>query len=192
MKNTNKGKSSLIAIALFTGIILGISACFTVERGGGEIVIGSRSGPEHPDYEKSRAEFVEADFGVIASEFIDEYAGQYVVFEGMYMNHHEGVVFQRGMAQAGRPVSMGDVMAAMIGGPGGMGDGRYTQIIWSTHDRELGRPFLDARPQQTPVRIYGYVLPAGEKARIKTRDDLVFERIAIPVVLLVEAVVNPE
>ena len=50
--------------------------------------VGSPALP--PDYDLPEDKYVKADYGKIASEFLDEYAGQYVVFDGCYLSHYQG------------------------------------------------------------------------------------------------------
>lgn len=141
----------------------------------------------HPDYNKDRDEFIDGKFAVIASEFLDEYSGQYVVFDGTYLGHHDNVIIQRGR----EPVVLGDVMSANIASGTGMSASpQVAQVIWHIDDRDLGRPFLGAG-SQAPVRIYAYVLPAGDRAQLEGRNAS-WGNVRIPLILLVEAVVNPD
>ena len=143
----------------------------------------------HPDYDTARDAFVEADLAVLASEFIDEYAGQYVVFEGQYLGHRRGAGIQ---PPRGRPQFYQDIMAAQIGAPpqpgaapGQVGSAQHVQLLWAEDDRELGRPLLHAAPG-SPLRIYAYVLPVGDRAALKTRRNRVLDGFPTPVVLLVD------
>jgi hypothetical protein len=147
-------------------------------------IAGSPATP--PDYNMPEAQFAHADFNKLGSEFLDEYAGQYVTFEGRYLNHAQGSIIY---ARSGPPQTVTDLMSAMIGAPGSGGQvasPRYVTVHWSVEDRELGRPFLDPS-SGAPVRIYGYVLPANTMAQIKSRRDHFLRGFPAPVVLLIKA-----
>jgi len=137
----------------------------------------------HPNYETPDSEFVPAKFSALSSEFLDEYAGQYVVVDGRYLQSSQGaLIYQR----SGRPYNASDMMSAMIGSSETF-SARPLSIIWSQQDRELARPFVDCA-LTAPVKIYAYVLPANQPAQLKSRPDTKLKGFPVPVILLIKAV----
>lgn len=138
-----------------------------------------------PDYSKPDSDFEAASFNTLASEFLDEYAGKYVVFDGRYMGHSQGVLLTD---SRGLPFSVSNLMSAVIGGA--PDSSRTVNVAWSMEDRELGRPFLDLQSFAS-VRIYAYVLPANHKAHLKSRQNQFWKGVRAPVILLIKAVPLP-
>lgn len=137
-----------------------------------------------PDYNLPDSQFVTAKFNTLASEFLDEYIGQYVVFDGRYLSHQQGALINTPTG----PVAASDLMSGMIGAPDTSGAAaRTVTVLWNVDDRELGRPFLNLAPN-APVKIYAYVRPANRVSRMKSRQDTVLSALSVPVVLLIKAV----
>lgn len=160
-----------------------ISGCQLATSLGTPRVAGSPSMP--PDYNMAEGQFSSADFNKLGSEFMDEYVGQYVVFEGSYFNHKQGAI----ITSRSGPRSAPDMMSATIGAPfrnGSLASPRTVTVHWAVDDRELGRPFLDI-PQGAPVKIYGYVLPAQTMAQLESRRDKMMGGFPAPLVLLIKA-----
>lgn len=63
-----------------------------------------------PDYATPDANFVAASFSKLASEFVDEYANQYVVFDCHYLTHRQGAFVMSG----GRPLLYKNMMSAQL------------------------------------------------------------------------------
>jgi hypothetical protein len=137
-----------------------------------------------PDYNAPENQFVEANFNTLASEFIDEYTGQYVVIRGRYASHQQNVMVTH--RNTGRPMIFTDVMSANIYSMEEMGS-RTLTVIWAVQDRDLGRPFLNVQAG-SPVTIYGYVLPYGTRWYMKTRKDMYFAGFPATTILLINAV----
>lgn len=78
-------------------------------------------------------------FGKLASEFIDEYADKYVVFDASYQMHKEG----------GRIFTAGTIYTGLM--IVNLYDGKILQVVWSPKDRELGRPFTELRIEIFPI-----------------------------------------
>jgi hypothetical protein len=139
-----------------------------------------------PDYDAPDSQFVAADFNALASEFLDEHAGQYVMFEGGYVSHGRGALLEiRGL-----PYAETNFMSAIISSPTTNGVGaapRTVSVLWRVEDRGLGRPFLDLQPYAR-LRIYAYVVPANARAYLKSRQTQFWKGVPIPVVLLIRAV----
>jgi hypothetical protein len=167
-------------VPLFVILTLLLTACQFANIGGPRVA-GSPQTP--PDYDMPESQFSNAQINKLSSEFLDEYAGQYVVFEGRYLTHAQG-------AQVASPKSgvelHPDLMFAMIGSPAGMTSPRSAVVYWMVDDRELGRPFLNLA-QGAGVRIYGYVLPANKMAKVKSRNDRFMRGFPSPIILLVKA-----
>jgi len=176
-------RTTMTVIAL---AVLGLVGCKVLQQPTEPRVAGSPGMP--PNYETPDSQFVPADFNKLASEFLDEYVAQYVVFDGRYMFHRQGAVIYG----QGRPYSASGMMMATIGSPGGIGSSlRNVNVLWSAEDRELGRTFLNL-PLNAPVKIYAYVLPARKPALIKSRHDRYLSGFPSPVLLLIKAVPTSE
>jgi len=161
--------------------------CEAIQTPSGPKAAGSPKMP--PDYDLPESQFATAKFNTLASEFLDEYVGQYVVFEGRYMHHDQGAL----VWSEGRPQALHDFMTVMIGAPAtsdGIATPRTVNVLWAVDDRELGRPFLNLQ-LNAPLKIYAYVLPANKQARVKSRQDRFMRGFPVPVVLLVKAVSAP-
>lgn len=133
-----------------------------------------------PNFDTPDSEFVPARFNTLASEFIDEYAGQYIVVKGRFVMTAEGAL----VWASGRPYNLNEMMSAMIASSES-DTTRNITVMWSQYDRELGRPFLDL-PMNAPVKVYGYVLPAGHNASVKSRSDIKMRGLPVPVILLIK------
>lgn len=166
----------------------GLSLCATLLAAGLAASIGvacagtfpsvlSVSGPLPPDYSTPDTSFVEADFNRLASEFVDEYANQYVVFEASYMTHEQGALLMRDM----RSGIYSDLMVAVLSS-----GGKSLQVVWSVDDRELGRPFVEAR-SGTTHRVFAFVLPPNTNWGFKTRKDAYARGFRVPVLILINA-----
>lgn len=132
-----------------------------------------------PDYNTPDTAFVHADFNKLATEFIDVYAGQYVVFEGLYVSHRQGALLK---TASGQLMNASDLMSMQL-----YDAGRLVTVVWSVADKELGLPLLSLSTQKK-VRIYGYVVPVGKKTGLKTRRDIIHSPFGQPVILLIRAV----
>jgi len=139
-----------------------------------------RATPElPPNYYAPDEAFAPADFNTLGSEFLDEYVGQYIVFEGRYMMHYQGAIVAY--------ESIADVMSATFSPPDAENpSARMVSIVWSIEDRELGRPLLNLG-HGALVSIHGYVLPANRQAQIKSRKDRILSGFDRPVILLIRA-----
>lgn len=131
-----------------------------------------------PNYDTPEADFVPAAFGKLASEFIDEYENKYVVFECLYHSQHEGAL----LTKTGSIVNYEDMRTVTV-----TWDYKLLDVLWGVQDRELGRPFVDAK-LNGKLKIYGYVLPAQKPWSSKTRQDIYFKGFNMPVVLLIKAI----
>jgi len=89
----------------------------------------------------------------------------------------------------GRPLALGDMMTLMVSPSskdGGITAGKFVNVVWSKHDREMGRPLLDLKAG-SQLRVYAYVVPRGLKSRIKSREDIVLNPAPAVTILLVRA-----
>jgi hypothetical protein len=162
-------RATLLAAALAAAIGVACAGTFPSVLGVG--------GPLPPDYSTPEASFVEADFNKLASEFIDEYANQYVVFEASYLTHEQGALLMRDM----RSGIYSDLMVAALSS-----GGKSLQVVWSVDDRELGRPFVEAK-SGTTHRVFAYVLPPHTAWGFKTRKDAYARGFRVPVLILIRA-----
>lgn len=139
--------------------------------------LSTASGTLPPDYAAPESAFVRADFNKLASEFVDEFANQYVVFEASYMAHEQGALLMRDM----RAGIYSDLMVAALSS-----GGKSLQVVWSVDDRELGRPFVEAS-SGTKHTVYAYVLPPHTNWKFKARKDAYARGFRVPVLLLMKA-----
>ena len=154
-----------------------------------------------PDYDTPESAFTPANFDVLASEFIDEYAGKYVVFEASYkyqLAEHgsAGVLVdiegQRVLATNLRSMTLGSpeeaerLRAASTSGDAHMKIGKVN-VLWHESDRELARPLVGL-PFGSKVKVFAYVLPAGQEAQPKSRNDVVTKPFSKPYLWLVRVV----
>jgi hypothetical protein len=168
-----------------TAVALATSGCETTTGGASsaDSVTPAKRPQFTPDYDAPETQFVEADFNTLASEFIDEYANQYVIVRGRFASHHQGAMMID--RSTGRPVTYRDIMSAQF--HSAELTPRSLSVIWSEQDRELGRPFLNVKAG-APMKIYGYVLPAGRPYHIQSRKDLRFNGFPATTILLIRAV----
>lgn len=175
---------SIGILVMFTALVILLTGCQTSL---GDLAGSISPAPQTrfvPDYDAPDDQFVEADFNTVASEFIDEYAGQYVIIRGRYLSHQQNVMVTH--RNTGRPMIFSDVMSANISSMEEMGS-RSLTVIWALQDRDLGRPFLNVQAG-SPVTIYGYVLPYGTRWYMKTRKDMYFQGFPATTILLTRAV----
>jgi hypothetical protein len=165
----------LVAICAATITLVG---CEALQQLNAPSTSGSRPGSPKlsPDYDTPENSFVAADFNKLGSEFLDDYANQYVVFNANYQLHQAGALIGRALH--------GDMMTALFTSPS---SGKRAEAVWHVDDRELGRPFLELK-QGARVKIYGYVLPSGKNWSFKTRRDEFGVALKEPVLLLIKAV----
>jgi hypothetical protein len=176
---------TVASLLTITAVAMVTSGCETITSGttGAGPVTPAKRLQFTPDYDAPDSQFVEADFNTLASEFIDEYANQYVIVRGRFASHQQGVLLTD--PQTGRYVSYGDVMSATITSPESLT--RHLRVIWSVQDRELGRPFLNLK-MHAPVKIFGYVVPAQTAWYMQSRKDVYFTGIPATTVVLIRAV----
>lgn len=118
-----------------------------------------------PEYGLPLANFQKADINVITSEFIDQYAGQYVVFDGWFLMSlaNPMVKMPRGQMMVVKDLRSLEVANKDIG--------RNTTVIWCDDDRDLGLPLI-SMSTGAPIRVYAYILPPGKDFRCKSRSDV--------------------
>ena len=136
-----------------------------------------------PDYQTAESDYVSVKPASLLPEFLDDYAGKYVVFDGRFLQSAQGALIY---APGGGGFNASDMMTAIIGPPE-ITAPRTVSVIWSQKDRELGRPFAELSVN-APIKIYAYVLPAKQRARIKTEEAVKLRGFPIPVLLLIKAV----
>ncbi len=164
---TGYGKSwrSLVRLVTFALLVL-LSATACQLQLAGPAARSTFGGDREPNYDFPLDQFQQADFNVLASEFRDQYSGQYVVFDAHFVMTSEGVTARQAGAAATAPkMRFVDVREATLSN-----GSKHASVIWSVSDRELGLPIVSLK-MSSPVRVYGYVLPAGSEWRYKSRTD---------------------
>jgi hypothetical protein len=180
--------SSILCVGVVVGSTMLGTSCTILTTGSSSSKL-ARVADMPPNYDAPRSQFVEADFAKLASEFADEYMGQYITFEASYLGHREGM---KGITALGGPLRVQGMMEGTFGPRSGQPHGlgaNHVNVSWCVEDRELGRPLLGLK-LSSPVRVFAYMLPAKKSARLKSRDDIYLEGATVGRLLLVR--VEPE
>lgn len=176
-------RSTVLCLSIVTCSAMFGTACTILTTGGSPSKL-ARVSDLPPNYDAPRSQYVEADFAKLASEFADEYMGQYITFEASYASHREGM---KGLTALGRPLRVAGMMEGTFAPRNVLQDGlggKLVNVTWCVEDREIGRPLLGLK-QFSPVRVFAYMLPAKRDARLKSRDDIYLEGSTLGRLLLV-------
>jgi hypothetical protein len=131
-----------------------------------------------PEYNYPLVQFRKADPKVIGSEFIDQYAGQYVVFEAVYVGTSDTVFIQLRGDQ--RKAMVKDLQEVTLYA------GSVFQLIGCAEDRDIRLPLVALAGQQKTVRVFAYILPAGKEWKCKSQINTYRRGFAKPVPILIK------
>lgn len=123
-----------------------------------------------PNYNMPEDQFGQIDFKKLASEFKDEYSGQYVIINGFYGNSYENPILKfsggqfvarsmRGMVIYEKKMKYLDPNAKRV------------EVFWPNENKEDGRTLVDLNVFDK-IKVYAYVFPKGQEP--STRKGTLF------------------
>lgn len=117
-----------------------------------------------PDYRAPQSRFIQLDFFTMTSDFINDYGGKYIVFEGYY----SGIVSSPHLVAGGLTEAANDMQSFYIREE--KHSRNYVRVVYPNAHQEDVKEIVFLNRHRSRLRVFAYVLSSGQPARLRNGE----------------------